>query len=110
MPEQYDLIIIGGGPGGYTAASRAAFFGMKTALIEKEELGGVCVNTGCIPAKAILQATSVYRDVLQASRFGIKASNVGFDLKKMQEYKRESVEEFRRTILRALEESGAELI
>ncbi|MBP3926582.1 MAG: dihydrolipoyl dehydrogenase [Clostridium sp.] len=110
MPEQYDLIIIGGGPGGYTAASRAAFFGMKTALIEKEELGGACVNTGCIPAKAILQATSVYRDVLQASRFGIKASNVGFDLKKMQEYKRKSVEEFRGTILRSLEDSGAELI
>ena len=56
MADQYDVIIIGAGPGGYTAAARAAGFGMNVALIEKGELGGACVNTGCVPAKAMLQA------------------------------------------------------
>ena len=98
MTDQYDLIIIGAGPGGYTAAARAAGFGMKTALIEKGELGGACVNTGCIPAKAMLQATAVYKDLKQAARFGITVDRVGFDLKRMQEYKNASVKEFRSMI------------
>lgn len=110
MSEQYDLIIIGGGPGGYTAASRAAAFGMRTALIEMGELGGSCVNTGCIPTKALLQATAVYRDILQASRFGITAHGVGFDLKKMQDYKDDSVEEFRGMIRKLLAEHRVDLI
>lgn len=59
----YDLIIIGAGPAGYTAALRAASMGMDAVLIEKKALGGSCVNTGCIPAKALLQATAVYRDM-----------------------------------------------
>ena len=62
----YDLIIIGAGPAGYTAALRAAAMGMDAVLIEKKALGGSCVNTGCIPAKALLQATAVYRDMLKA--------------------------------------------
>ncbi len=108
--EQYDLIIIGAGPGGYTAAARAAGFGMKTALIEKGELGGACVNTGCVPAKALLQATAVYRDMLQASRFGIIADNVRFDWKKMQGYKEDSVKRFRSMIRRLLTKYEVDLI
>lgn len=110
MSDQYDLIIIGGGPGGYTAAAKAAAFGMRTALIEMGELGGSCVNTGCIPTKALLQATAVYRDVVQASRFGITANGVGFDLKKMQDYKDDSVEEFRMMIRRSLTSNNVSLI
>ena len=92
MADQYDVIIIGAGPGGYTAAARAAGFGMNVALIEKGELGGACVNTGCVPAKAMLQASAVYGDLKHASRFGISVDSVGFNLKKMQAYKDESVD------------------
>ena len=91
----YDLIIIGAGPAGYTAALRAAAMGMDAVLIEKKALGGSCVNTGCIPAKALLQATAVYRDMLKAFRFGIVAEKVSFDWRQMQIYKNESVESFR---------------
>ena len=110
MTDQYDLIIIGAGPGGYTAAARAAGFGMKTALIEKGELGGACVNTGCIPAKAMLQATAVYKDLKQAARFGITVDRVGFDLKRMQEYKNASVKEFRSMIRDLIDSSKVDLI
>ncbi len=110
MRDPYDLIIIGAGPGGYTAAARAAGFGMRTALIEKGELGGACVNTGCIPAKAMLQATAVYKDLKQAARFGITVDRVGFDLKRMQEYKNASVKEFRSMIRDLIDSSRVELI
>ena len=110
MSEQYDLIIIGAGPGGYTAAARAAGFGLKTALIEKGELGGACVNTGCIPAKAMLQAPAVYGDLQHASRFGLKVDNLGFDWERMQDYKDASVEEFRAMVGTYLKECKVELI
>lgn len=110
MTDQYDVIIIGAGPGGYTAAAKAAGFGMSVALIEQEELGGVCVNTGCVPAKAMLQASAVYGDLKHASRFGISVDSVGFDLKKMQVYKDESVEEYRSMIRSLLSRKNVTLI
>ena len=61
MTKKYDLIIIGAGPGGYTAAIRAAELGLRTAVIEERELGGVCVNRGCIPTKALLYASHLFR-------------------------------------------------
>jgi len=73
MPEQhFDLLVIGGGPGGYVAAIRAAQLGMKTALIEKAQLGGVCLNWGCIPTKTLLRSADVLRLVRDAARFGVK--------------------------------------
>ena len=60
MAIKYDLIIIGAGPGGYTAALKAAGFGMKVAVIERDKLGGVCINRGCIPTKALLHASSIF--------------------------------------------------
>lgn len=110
MTEQYDLIIIGAGPAGYTAAARAAGYGMRTTLIERRELGGACVNTGCIPAKALLQATAVYRDMTKAAHFGILVEKVRFDWKKMQGYKDESVEAFRTMIRTVLDQSEVEVI
>ncbi len=110
MADQYDVIIIGAGPGGYTAAARAAGFGMNVALIEKGELGGACVNTGCVPAKAMLQASAVYGDLKHASRFGISVDSVGFNLKKMQAYKDESVEEYRSMIRSLLNRRNVKLI
>ncbi|MGH9137857.1 MAG: dihydrolipoyl dehydrogenase [Acidimicrobiales bacterium] len=74
MAEQFDLVIIGGGPGGYSAALYAASAGMKAALVEKDALGGTCLNRGCIPAKAFLETASVFRHVDHAADFGIEAS------------------------------------
>lgn len=72
MADQYDVIIIGGGPGGYVAAIRAAQIGMKTALVERDELGGVCLNWGCIPSKALLANAQVARNLSDAKTWGIQ--------------------------------------
>lgn len=68
---QYDIAILGGGPGGYVAAIRAAQRGAKTVLIEKEALGGVCLNVGCIPTKTLLRSAQVYQDIVDAANFGV---------------------------------------
>src|SRR5450755_2735058 len=72
--HNFDLAVVGGGPGGYVAAIRAAQLGMKTAVVEKENLGGVCLNWGCIPTKALLKSAQVFQDILHAKDFGIEAS------------------------------------
>ena len=72
--ETFDLLVVGGGPGGYVAAIRAAQLGMKTALVEKAQLGGVCLNWGCIPTKALLRSADVLRLVRGAAQFGVKAA------------------------------------
>jgi dihydrolipoamide dehydrogenase len=71
--QEYDLVVVGGGPGGYVAAIRGAQLGMRTALVEKAELGGICLNWGCIPTKALLRSADVLRLVRDASQFGIDA-------------------------------------
>ncbi len=84
MAEQsYDLVVVGGGPGGYVAAIRGAQLGMKTAVVEKEHLGGVCLNWGCIPTKALLRSAEVFRNMKHADQFGLSAGTVGFDLQKI---------------------------
>ncbi len=75
-----DLVVIGSGPGGYVAAIRAAQLGMKTAIIERDALGGVCLNWGCIPTKALLRTAEVYTNMKHAGDFGLKADNIGFDI------------------------------
>ncbi|MFN3372760.1 MAG: FAD-dependent oxidoreductase, partial [Chloroflexus sp.] len=81
MSEQvYDLVVLGSGPGGYVAAIRAAQLGMKTAVIEVNALGGVCLNIGCIPTKALLHSADLLEEVKEAKRFGILVENVGFEL------------------------------
>jgi len=77
---RFDLIVIGGGPGGYVAAIRAAQLGMKTAVVEREHLGGICLNWGCIPTKALLRTADIYELFQRADEFGIKADNVRFDM------------------------------
>lgn len=81
--KQYDIAILGGGPGGYVAAIRAAQLGMKTAVIEKDKLGGVCLNWGCIPTKALLKNAEIYNHFKHASEFGISYDNLQFDFKKI---------------------------
>jgi dihydrolipoamide dehydrogenase len=72
--------VIGGGPGGYVAAIRAAQLGMKTAVVEREHLGGICLNWGCIPTKALLRSAEVYRNMQHAASYGLSAQGIGFDL------------------------------
>src|SRR6056297_944185 len=72
MSDQFDLVVIGGGPGGYSAALYGASAGLKVALVEKDALGGTCLNRGCIPAKAFLETAAVKRHVDHAADFGIE--------------------------------------
>ena len=83
MPEQYDLIVLGSGPGGYVAAIRAAQLGLKTAIVERERLGGICLNWGCIPTKALLRTSEIYHYLTHADAFGLSAGQPGFDLAKI---------------------------
>jgi len=77
---RFDLAIIGAGPGGYVAAIRASQLGMKTAIVEREHLGGICLNWGCIPTKALLRTSELYQAMRRVSAFGLAADNVRFDL------------------------------
>ena len=80
MSTQYDLIVIGSGPGGYVAALRASQLGMKTAIVERESLGGICLNWGCIPTKALLRSAEVLHLAKNAKEFGLKIDKADFDL------------------------------
>ncbi|HIF26630.1 MAG TPA: dihydrolipoyl dehydrogenase [Micavibrio sp.] len=85
---EFDIIVIGGGPGGYVAAIRAAQLGMKTALVEANHLGGICLNWGCIPTKALLRSSEIHHLINHADAFGLKVSGVEFDIKKIVERSR----------------------
>ncbi|MCE8506952.1 dihydrolipoyl dehydrogenase [Ruegeria pomeroyi] len=78
--KSYDVIVIGAGPGGYVAAIRAAQLGLKTCVVEREHLGGICLNWGCIPTKALLRSSEVFHLMERAKEFGLKADNIGYDL------------------------------
>lgn len=86
--KNFDIVVIGGGPGGYVAAIRAAQLGMKTAVIEANHLGGICLNWGCIPTKALLRTAEIYHLMHRASEFGLKAENISFDIQKVVERSR----------------------
>ena len=77
--QQFDLIIIGGGPGGYLCAERAGKAGLRTALLEKRALGGTCLNEGCIPTKSLLYCAKQYQTMLHCEEYGIAAQNVSYD-------------------------------
>jgi dihydrolipoamide dehydrogenase len=80
MPENYDLIVLGSGPGGYVAAIRAAQLGLKTAIVERENLGGICLNWGCIPTKALLRSAEIYHYMQHAGDYGLTAANISADI------------------------------
>ena len=88
MSEQFDLAIIGSGPGGYVAAIRAAQLGQSVAIIERERLGGICLNWGCIPTKALLRSSEIKHYMDNAASYGLSADKVGFDLAKVTERSR----------------------
>ena len=89
MPDtSFDIIILGGGPGGYVAAIRAAQLGMKTAVVEREHLGGICLNWGCIPTKALLRSSEINHLLHNLDPFGFAVKEVTFDAKKIVERSR----------------------
>ncbi|RXF73885.1 dihydrolipoyl dehydrogenase [Hansschlegelia zhihuaiae] len=80
MADPYDVLIIGGGPGGYVTAIRSAQLGFRTAVVEREHLGGICLNWGCIPTKALLRSAEVYHYLQHPQNYGLTAEKVGFDM------------------------------
>ena len=78
--KSFDMIVIGAGPGGYVAAIRGAQLGLKVAIVEREHMGGICLNWGCIPTKALLRSAEVFHLMKRAKDFGLKAEGVGYDL------------------------------
>ena len=86
--SEYDIIVLGGGPGGYVAAIRAAQLGLKAAVVEREHLGGICLNWGCIPTKALLRTSEIKHLIDNAEEFGLSVGSVSFDIKKIVERSR----------------------
>lgn len=84
---RYDVIIIGSGPGGYVAAVRAGQLGLKTAVVEKQALGGVCLNVGCIPTKALLHSADLLEELKESQKFGVTVGEVTFDLSGAMKHK-----------------------
>ncbi|MHA7866312.1 MAG: dihydrolipoyl dehydrogenase [Salipiger thiooxidans] len=78
--QSFDMIVIGAGPGGYVAAIRGAQLGLKVACVEREHMGGICLNWGCIPTKALLRSSEIFHYMLRAKDYGLKAEGIGFDL------------------------------
>lgn len=95
MAERYDLIVIGAGPGGYEAAVEAAKSGLKTALVERRELGGTCLNRGCIPTKTLLHTAGLYREVCGAVPMGLVADNIHCNMGQLLARKNQVVEQLR---------------
>ena len=107
MSEKFDLIVIGAGPGGYVSAIKAAKAGMNVAVVESIRVGGTCLNRGCIPAKAMIHASGLYREMLEeAELVGLSASNVSYDYSKIVEYKQGTTDELVGGIEALLEGNG----
>jgi dihydrolipoamide dehydrogenase len=88
MAESFDFLVIGGGPGGYVCAIRAAQLGMKTAVVERDKLGGICLNWGCIPTKALLRSSEIFHLMHRLGEFGFSADNLKFDITRIVERSR----------------------
>ncbi|MFO7841259.1 MAG: dihydrolipoyl dehydrogenase [Fidelibacterota bacterium] len=108
--DVYDLAVIGSGPGGYAAAIRAAQRGLKTVIVEKEEVGGVCLNWGCIPTKAIIHSVDVLGGMRTASGLGIEAENVNFDMKKIISRSRDVAGRLSKGVVFLLKKHDIELV
>lgn len=109
MAQEFDLIVIGAGPGGYPAALRAAEDGRRVAVIEKEELGGTCLNRGCIPAKTLLHASGLYRRLQEAQAEGLSVSEAHVDMTRLQERRLEVISFLREGIAIQFRKKGVAL-
>jgi len=106
----YDVIVIGGGPGGYVAAERLGAAKKRVLLIEKAALGGTCLNVGCIPTKTLLNSAKLYAHALEGGKFGVRAQGVSYDWAAMQAWKREVVEKLRGGVAATEKKLGVEVV
>ncbi|HTX73789.1 MAG TPA: dihydrolipoyl dehydrogenase [Rectinemataceae bacterium] len=106
----YDVIILGGGPGGYLAAERLGHEGRKVLLLEKEKLGGTCLNVGCIPTKTLLNSAKQYLHAREAAKFGVTVEGLGYDWSVMQGWKTEVVDKLRNAIALTEKKLGVEVL
>ena len=110
MAKKYDFVVVGGGPGGYTAAIRAAQLGAEVALVEKEDLGGTCLNRGCIPTKVMVRIAEMMEDATEnGEEYGVEVSGVDFNLARAIEKKDEVVEQLRSGVERLVTANGADI-
>ena len=107
---KFDLIVIGSGPGGYSAALRASKLGAKVAIVERHELGGICLNWGCIPTKTLLKSAYIYREIRKASLYGIEVGMPKLDLAKVMERKNKVVNALKSGIKAQLKANNVEVI
>ncbi|WP_096201178.1 dihydrolipoyl dehydrogenase [Bacillus sp. FJAT-45350] len=98
MSQEYDLVILGGGTGGYVAAIRASQLGLKVAVVEKEKLGGTCLHKGCIPSKALLRSAEVYATTKRSEEFGVTTGEVSFNFIKVQERKQKIIDQLHKGV------------
>jgi len=110
MADKYKVVVIGAGPGGYVAAIRAAQLGMKTAIIEREYMGGVCLNWGCIPSKTLLYVTEMKRAFEHMGRIGLKAEKVEIDLDKLRKHRDDTVKRLTGGVKILLEKAKVDII
>lgn len=110
MAEKFKLVVIGAGPGGYVAAIKAAQLGIKTAIVEKEYFGGVCLNWGCIPSKTLLYITELKRTIESAKRIGLITDKVEIDLDKLRKHKNNTVTKLTGGVKFLLEKAGVTII
>lgn len=108
MDRNVDAVVIGGGPGGYVSAIRLSQLGNKTLLIERGDIGGTCINRGCIPTKALIHVSRLIREVRQGERMGIKASGVDIDFSKVQAWNHSVVDRLRKGVEYLLKANGVE--
>lgn len=110
MNNEFDLIIIGAGPGGYVAAIKAAKAGLSVAVVENRRVGGTCLNRGCIPAKAMIHASSLYRETVCGQQFGLFAEDAAYDYEAILNYKTESIDQLVGGIEQLLKANGVTVI
>lgn len=110
MAQSYDLIVIGSGPGGYVAAIRASQLGMKAAVVERAELGGICLNWGCIPTKALLKSAQVFEYLNHAQDYGVKATNPSVDFPKVVERSRSAADQMSKGVTFLLKKNKVDVI
>lgn len=110
LTNMYDLVFLGGGPGGYVGAIHAAQLGLKTAVIEKDKVGGVCLHQGCIPTKALLRSAEIFRNTIESIQFGIITEGASYDFSKVQSRKQNVVDQLHKGIEFLFKKNNVELI
>lgn len=109
MTKEYDLIVLGGGTGGYAAAIHASHLGMRVAVVEQCKVGGTCLHKGCIPSKALLKSAEMYRNIKNATQYGISLNNISLDFNQMQQRKNNIIETLHKGVQSLLQQANIDV-